>query len=314
MKYNDIEKYIDAQLSDFDKSIPGLEKDLSKRLINELATLQLNRDGSIKRTAANFKKMLSIQRHLNDALIGSKYTNEVKKFFNSTGKISSLINSFYKETFDIATPNSLAKAIKDGSRNAIIDRMTNGLTGGLYDALQPILNDAVIAGQSYNSLADQIKEVVNGTSEMEGLISRYAKQIATDTLNGYAAGYHKAMQEGLGFQWYRYVGSNITTTRDFCIACKDRQYLHVSEFPKIIEGDFKEFKEIDGKIYERYGLPQGMRLGTNKDNFQIYRGGYNCGHQLRPVYEWQVPKVKRTAVYKTPAYKTWKKSQKGELI
>lgn len=314
MQYNDIEKYINSQLSQFDKTIPELEGNLSDRLLKELSQLQLNKDGTLKRSSGNFKKMLSIQRHLNDALIDTNYIKELRRFFNSTGHLSELINSYYKETFDVASPNSIAKAIRDGSRNVIVERMTKGLTGSLYDSLQPILNDAVISGQSYSSLADQIKEIVRGTSEIEGIIKKYAKQIATDTINGYAAQYHAAMQEGLGFQWYRYTGSNLTTTRDFCIACKEREYIHVSEFPEIIKGDFEQFKAIGGKIYERYGLPQGMRLGTNKDNFRIYRGGYNCGHQLRPVYEWQVPKKQRLAVYDTEAYKKWKKSYKGELI
>lgn len=309
MRFEEIENYINEQLSKFDKVIPQLEKNFSNSILKELNALQLTKDGSIKRSAANLKKMLSVQRHLSDALTGKKYLNQLKSFFKATGTISDQINQFYKETFKVGTPNSIAKAIREGSRNVIIERMTTGLKGAISDALQPILNSAVMSGESYNSLAEQIKAVVNGNSKNEGLIRKYSKQIATDTLNGYAANYHVAMSEGLGFQWFQYTGANLATTRDFCLACKERKFIHISEFPEIVKGHFKEFKDIGGKIYEKYGLPQGMRLGTNKDNFRLYRGGYNCGHQVRPVYEYMVPKSKREEIYTTTTYKSWKTSQ-----
>jgi hypothetical protein len=68
------------------------------------------------------------------------------------------------------------------------------------------------------------------------------------------------------------------------------QYYHRSELPKIIKGNFAEFKEMKGEIYERTGLPQGMIEDTNPSNFQTYRGGYNCGHQAYPIPASLVPK------------------------
>lgn len=314
MRFNDIEKYINARLDQFNAIIPQLEGVLSNTILKQLTKLQLSSDGSVKRTAGNFKVMLAIQRQLNDALLDTTYKKSLADLFKSTGKISDLFDDFYKNSFDVSKPSTLTKAIREGSRSVIVDRMTTGLTSSLYETLQPILNNGVINGLEYNTLTDQIKQAVKGTSAEAGIVDKYAKQIATDTLNNYAGQYNTAMQAGLGFQWYRYAGSNIATTRDFCIACKMREYLHVSEFPKIIKGNFQEFKEIGGKIYNRYGLPQGVREGTNSDNFLIYRGGYNCGHQLRPVYEWQVPKSKRNEIYATTAYKAWKKTVSGELI
>jgi hypothetical protein len=66
-----------------------------------------------------------------------------------------------------------------------------------------------------------------------------------------------------------------------------KRFVHKSEIPELLKG------HIDGhkcKIYEATGLPMGMIEGTTAENFIVYRGGYNCGHELIPVNEAAVPK------------------------
>jgi hypothetical protein len=99
-----------------------------------------------------------------------------------------------------------------------------------------------------------------------------------------------AVSDDLGMEWYRYVGSNIETTREFCEHLTQKEYIHKSEIQTILTG------MIDGHqcdIYEPTGLPYGMVAGTNEDNFREYRGGWNCGHQLIPVSEGSVPQAIR---------------------
>jgi hypothetical protein len=94
------------------------------------------------------------------------------------------------------------------------------------------------------------------------------------------------ISDRLQSEWYQYVGSNLTTTREFCEHLTKKRYVHKSEIPELLKGN------IDGhqcKIYSATGLPQGMIEGTNEENFIVYRGGYNCGHELIPVSEATVP-------------------------
>lgn len=85
------------------------------------------------------------------------------------------------------------------------------------------------------------------------------------------------------------------TSRDFCKACVKKKYIHRSEFTSIVKGEFKEFKDIDGKISQRTKLPYGMIDGTNSTNFMVRRGGYSCNHKLIPVAKEVVPKEIRQA-------------------
>ena len=86
------------------------------------------------------------------------------------------------------------------------------------------------------------------------------------------------------------IGSNIKTSRTFCIALTEKKYYHRSELAQIIKGNFTEFKQMKGEIYDKTKLPQGMYDDTNTSNFQVYRGGYNCGHQAYPIPNSSVPK------------------------
>jgi len=91
----------------------------------------------------------------------------------------------------------------------------------------------------------------------------------------------------LGLVWYQYVGSLITTSREFCIHLVGKRYVHESEITGIING------KIDG---EKVSLA-GLIPDTTKDNFPILRGGYNCRHQMLAVSEATVPKKVRIELY-----------------
>jgi hypothetical protein len=97
---------------------------------------------------------------------------------------------------------------------------------------------------------------------------------------------NKIIGEDLGLEWYMYVGSNLTTTREFCEHLTKKKYVHKSEIPTILEGD------IDGhqcRMNKKTGLPFGLIEGTNTEDFIILNGGWNCGHQLVPVAPEAVP-------------------------
>jgi hypothetical protein len=122
-----------------------------------------------------------------------------------------------------------------------------------------------------------------------GALEKYTKQITTDALNQYAAQYTNAVTNDLGLEWFMYTGSIIDTSRPLCKALIKKKYIHKSELPDIILGKFKEFDEEGGKINPKTKLPEGMIPGTNASNFHIYRGGYQCGHQLIPIDASSVP-------------------------
>jgi hypothetical protein len=168
--------------------------------------------------------------------------------------------------------------------------LVNGLVGaGLEQALaQGIIDElrnAVLAGESYSELAKRL-QAIQTTPTNAGLLTKHSKTYAHDAINDFMGQRNKIIGEDLRLEWYMYVGSNLITTREFCKHLTKKKYIHESEIPDILAG------KIDGhqcEIYSKTHLPYGMIAGTNTSNFSIYRGGWNCGHQLVPVAPEAVP-------------------------
>jgi hypothetical protein len=117
-----------------------------------------------------------------------------------------------------------------------------------------------------------------------------------DTLGEFAGQGNKMVADSLKSEWFQYVGSNLTTTREFCKHLTKKRYVHISEIPELLKG------KIDGhqcEIYTATGLPYGMKEDTNVDNFIVHRGGWNCGHELIPASEVTVPKEIREKIKAT---------------
>lgn len=189
---------------------------------------------------------------------------------------STLVNNY--------SPAKVLKQITTLSiETTIADLTENGIGSAFTNGIRDILTTNVTTGASYSDMVNTMREHIIGKEGEEGTMVRYAKQIATDALNQYNGQYIKATTDDLGFEWFTYVGSNIKTTRPFCLAMTEKRYYHISELPQIVKGD------IDGKKVPLNGLIEG----TNANNFYALRGGYNCGHQVYPALPAFVPKELR---------------------
>ena len=113
----------------------------------------------------------------------------------------------------------------------------------------------------------------------------------------------------LGYEWYRYMNSDIETTRCFCDAMTDKDYFHISEVPGLLKGKGLRCDGEPVPIYAKTGLPYGMIDGTNAENFFIRAGGWNCGHSIQPVNVRQVPANVVAAIEGTEEYKAYKKAR-----
>ena len=133
----------------------------------------------------------------------------------------------------------------------------------------------------------------------------YITDLSKDITNQYGALRQTLIANDLNYNWFRYLGSNLTTTRPFCLAMTQKDYFHSAEISSIIKGKFPEFEDQTDHHYEETEIPTGMYLNTDETNFHIYRGGYGCGHQIHPISESVVPVNIKTQLYETEKYKIW---------
>lgn len=280
-------KAIQEAVEDFAKQMPKIQQRLADTIRVSLSELDI-KGGTVKISAANLKAVAKIKSHLQEAILDDGYKKEVAKFVAAFDTITDLQHAYFRAVDEKFTPPKLSKQLQKQAIDAVVSSLSeSGLDANVISGVDDILRTNVTTGGSINDLQKQLDNFVLDNDAGEGILTKYTKQITADSLNQYSAQYTQIISNDLGLEWFYYAGSNIETSRPWCLACSKKKYIHISEFPALLKGDFPEFREFDGKMYR--GLPAGMYPDTTVANLQIKRGGYFCGHQLRPVSEFSVP-------------------------
>lgn len=296
--FNSIVKEIKRSLKGFDKSIPRLQSVLYKEMLTEIKRLDTKGD-KIAITVKNLSILTSIKNKLNRLILNREYMAEIKEFAKAFNEVYKLQFEYWKSIERTFKPKPLLKAIRNQAiTDAVKSLTTQGISANVSDNIIGILRQNITAGGSYSELASQLRESLVNTPTSKGILDRYVKTVANDSIQQFNRQYTQIVSNDLGYSWYRYMNTDIETTRCFCDRMTDKNYFHISEVPEILKG-------LGCDIYKKTGLPYGMIDGTNPENFFIRAGGWNCRHSIHPVAERQVPRDIREEVFATAAYKSW---------
>lgn len=311
-RFEDILKKIDAAISKFQKRIPAIQRAIFADLEDYLKKLDTS-NGRIKTTVANLRIINSIKSRLQKIILSPEYIRDVKEFAKAFNEITVLQNEYWRQVESSFKPKTFLKEVRN---QAIADTVRNltesGIGATISEQIATILRNNITAGGSYSELTRQLRESILDTAN-EGSLQKYTKQITTDAINQYNAQYTQAVSADLGFEWFAYQGSDILTTRPFCDAMTDFRYFHISRVPDLLKAKdlyyVKDGQKTKVPIYDKTKLPHGMIPGTNSANFFVNRGGYNCGHQIRPVSAALVPQNIKDETFSSDYYKRWAKVQ-----
>lgn len=313
--FKDILEKINDSISNMNKRIPSIQKDIYDSLQDDLRKLDLQ-GGKIKATVKNLSLINSIKNKLNKIILTPEYKVQVKEFAQSFNEITALQNDYWRGIDREFKPKPLLKAIREQSISDTVSKLTEaGIGANIAEPIADILRTNITTGGSYKDLTEQLRENLVNT-QTPGTMEKYIGQIATDAVNQYSNQYTQIVSSDLGYEWFKYDNTDILSTRPFCDAMTDRPYFHISEVPALLRGEGLTYlNKKTGKrepvlIYEKTGLPSGMIPGTDASNFFIRRGGYRCGHSIRPVNERQVLDADKGRVFITSAYIAWKNANK----
>lgn len=294
----DLIKTIDGSVNTFNSSIPKVQRDILKEVELLVKKLDLKSD-NVQASAKNLRIIGELKGKINKILRSPEYKGLVKEFAKSFSEISKLQNEYFRSIEKEFKPPKLLGELQAQSTDAALRSLIEGgVEVNIGSKIVEILRQNITGGAKYTDMVERLREYLTTTKAGDGALERYAKQITTDALNQYSRQYLQVVSSDLGFKWYRYTGAIIESSRPFCKACVDKQYLFEAEFPDLLKGKFPEFKANDGVINSNTKLPSGMIAGTNPDNFLVYAGGWQCNHQLVPVTEDRVPINIRIATYK----------------
>lgn len=301
---------IEGAITRLNKKIPGIQKALLNDILDQLRGLKLDGKSNIVSSVKNIRLLATIKGRLQKVILTPSYKKAIKEYLKVFEAVSDYHAQAFKEIEKEFKPPQIVKEIKTQTIEDVVTKLTEaGISVNVGDKISDILRTNITTGTSYASLADQLRESILKT-ETPGILERYVNQIATDAVNQYSAQYMQTVSSDLGYEWFRYGGTDITTTRPFCDAMTDIKYFHISQVPDLLKAKdlyyMKDGVKTKVPIYDKTGLPHGMMPGTDAYNFFVRRGGFNCGHQIFPTDERRVPLDIRNAVYATDAYKMWK--------
>lgn len=303
---------ITKAIEQFNKKIPATQRAMLDALEDELRRLDVA-DGRIKPTVSNIKVVASIKSKMLRLIVTDEYTAELKQFIQAFRDITTLQNQYWKSVESTFKPRSILKQIRQQAISDTVAKLgESGIGTNIGNSIADMLNQNITTGGSYKDLLGQLRGMVMDTPEGDGLFNRYAKQVTVDSINQYNANYTRIVSSDLGYQWFAYDGADIKTTRPFCDAMTDFRYFHITEIPRLLRAEdlyyVKDGKRLKVPIYDKTELPHGMIAGTNPENFFVRRGGFSCGHQIRPVSETlikrQAPEI-FNRVTQTAAYKNY---------
>jgi len=284
---------IDAAITDFNDKIPGHQQRIYRDLLVMLKDLKV-KNGKILNTVDNLKLIIKVKAKLKTIVADKTFVKDVTKFTDAYDEISKLQNTYFSSFAVKFKPMATLAVIREQS---IETTKAFLIEGGVNQALMPgideILKANITTGGSYAELTEQLRAFMLKT-DTEGALERYSRQITTDSINQYSANYTANVSDHLNVQWYYYSNSLIETSRPFCVNMrKHMEFFHKSEVPELLKGDINGHQV---PLYDKTDLPQGMVEGTNPASFFVFRGGYNCGHQILPASRTIVPQAAKDRV------------------
>lgn len=275
----DLISSISSSLTNLSSKVSKTERKLYQATLTQISKLKYV-NGALINSSQNVKVMGELKFELNKLLGSKEYTQAVKEFGSSYSLVEKIQNEYFESMVQDFTPTKAVNIVK---RTAISQMADNLIGGGVNQAVTEqaanILLQNIQSGSNVRKVTEDLRSFMIGSPDNIGALTKYSGQIATDSINQYAAAYNEEITKDLGFNWYQYVGSLRDTSREFCSALISQRYIHKSELEAASKGQLRI-----GKV-----STAGMYKDTNGKNILVLRGGYNCKHQLRGIADKLVP-------------------------
>lgn len=212
-----------------------------------------------------------VERIILEALQSSKYPSDVNGFLRNFENIKQFNFDVHGNVNDL-TPEQLGELINPIQR-ATVEQTLQGLTGSgvstnFLEPLRTGIFQNVVAGATKSDLEAYLRRFILGNPDVDGLLSRYVKQVSRDALNQFDGQVNAKIANEFGLDAYRYVGSLIEDSRPQC-----RRWVAMQVIQK---------KDLPSEIAWMNANGTGAIPGTSPETFSIYRGGYNCRHSAIP--------------------------------
>jgi hypothetical protein len=255
-----------------------------RAISGSIQELDVDADGNIAQTQKNVRLISEIVNRLSTVLAGGEYRDAVSKFIGQLDENFELTNEIARTVDRTFEPTAVAKELQNiAKQNAVTAFFSSGIRDRVIQPFLEQLYTSVATRAPLNQTVTALRTVVEGDPNVDGRVLANVRTIAGTAQavadNAYAA----QVYEQVGFEWFRWAGGEIETTRPFCQARHGNVY-HRKEIEAWGDG-----KNAGGHNDIRKGTWEGRIEGTDSKTIFTNRGGWNCRHTLVPVLARNVP-------------------------
>jgi len=269
---------------EFVGTVQKAEMEVLRRINKLLPQLETDSRGLIMLSAKNITAIENIINDMRTVLFDGAYVKGVRTFAGQISEQASQNKEIFSKTFKEFSDKELYDTLTQESVKRAVRQLNDGaITQTFLNPLKNIMSESM-ATSNIVELSQQLSIEIAGTKEIDGKLLNYVKQTAYDTFAISDAEFLHKVSEDLGVEYYKYIGGKVADTRCFCDArngkiFSKKQIEYWGRTPGLWDKKKKDDKCKGG----------GRMKGTNEANIFLYRGGYRCQHQLRPISEDAVP-------------------------
>jgi len=286
-KFDDLIKekieLIDRSPERFHTRVEAAQSALWRAIESDFAKLE-TKDGKVVQSRKNLATINRIISTMQTVMSAGEYAEAVKSFLADFDQAAKLTNSIAATIDKGVQPNEFSKELQQFYRESAIRQLFSNPINDTAEALRSDMISAIAAGASLDDAIKSARLVIEGSPDTNGRMLANVKTVASTALSVSDAGYSAAINAQAGFEWYRYTGGAIDTTRPFC-EVRNGKYFHKKEIQAWGRGDNAGGVGGIGKD----GTWAGQIEGTTESTIFAFRGGWNCRHQLIPVSISRVP-------------------------
>lgn len=260
--------------SRMDDALPRVFSKLSDQVIDLASNLSLDP----KDRAKSLKELIKLKKEIADTIVtNAPYQAQVAEVIKGFEMLSELSNEYITVALgDFSEKKTLYKAILETNIATTKDALLGaGIRENFGTAIQEVLKDNIAGIGTRSELNKTLRRFIEGTPEESAFLNRYIKQTTNDAVMTFNSEYIQTIAEDLDVEYYLYAGTVINDSRAFCVSRSGRYFT---------TDQVKAWANLKGW--------DGRMKGTNSSTIFIYRGGYNCRHQLWPVSKEQYEAAK----------------------
>jgi len=275
--FDDRSQFIDDELVKLEKAISSLQKEILEVLVIDYAPgfiegLILNEESlkHLYELTPIFEELAQLNNTLETKIATNllKLTEYSKDYFKELGFKVTGIKKEINVLYEVIGITEKGVIIPSG----YLSKLFNTVNVEFQQSISNYVLNSIGGNMPYQDFVKGFREVIKGSPEVDGKLMKYYKQYSFDLYSKVAALTDNYYADQLGLSYFVYDGTQIDTSRPFCVGGHDSVFGGTFE-PKI----HKTFSKEEAESWNALD----WKGKDNASTVMIARGGFNCRHLFR---------------------------------